>query len=146
MECTIMTIYDRCCQVWQFFEAGGSCTYISWIWVEIPSYILQRNVETGLSYDTVWYIMHKQLPATYRRKKKSNEKSSFDTLPYKSLSYRNQIREMDFSAGLRRRLSRTVRTLEGARIAPGNFKNRLAGKHMATRQHLGWILCRALLP
>ncbi len=103
-------------------------------------------VETGLSYDTVWHIMHKQLPATYRRKKKSNEKSSFDTLPYKSLSYRNQIREMDFSAGLRRRLSRTVRTLEGARIAPGNFKNRLAGKHMATRQHLGWILCRALLP
>ncbi len=53
---------------------------------------------------------------------------------------------MDFSAGLRRRLSRTVRTLEGARISPGNLENRLAGKHMATRQHLGWILSRALLP
>jgi len=52
-ECTIVTIYDRRCHVWEFFEADGTYSSISWIWVGIPSYILQRNVETGLFYDTV---------------------------------------------------------------------------------------------
>ncbi len=87
--------------------------------LEIPSYILQRNVEKGLSQDTVciWYIVHSLQPQAEEgdfSAQVSNEESSLDSLPYKSSSYGNQIREMDFSAGLRRRFSRTVRTLESA--------------------------------
>lgn len=119
LKCTMMTIYDRCCHVSQFFEANGTCTSISWISLEIPSYILQRNVEKGLSQDTVciWYIVHSLQPQAEEEDfpaQVSNEESSLDSLPYKSSSYGNQIREMDFSAGLRRRFSRTVRTLESA--------------------------------
>ena len=73
LKCTIMTIYDRCCHVCQFFEANGTCTSVSWITLEIPSksYMLQRNVTIDIFYDTIWYIVHKQLAAIHRLEEKT---------------------------------------------------------------------------